>query len=445
MRVLLAIVLMSAPLTRLLACSCLGPGTPCSAAGSAAAVFTGRVLDITDPGRPIPVGNTGPALAKRRSGDPVSPLPRPLRVVRIQLGEVLSGVDRGQKEIEIVTGQGDGDCGYAFQIGVDYVVYAYKNVEGRLETSICSRTRPLARATEDIEYFRAMSNAPETGEIRVSTGLPGAPGKPAVTIIADRDGSRYSALTNAAGEAVFAGLSPGDYTIHAESDGDLPDDPKVQLHTKGCRDLTLFRSLQITGRVRTRSGLPAARVEVQVRSIRDTPADGAMTDSDGHYKLRIVRAGQYYLGINLNHTPTRDTPYPRWFYPGTEDPVFATSIDFSGRPEVRTYDFTLPERQPERAIEGIVLKTDGQPMPRAVVTVFDSSKATVAQALADQNGRFALRVFVGTPYRLLAVWPGNATDGAVSAAPLNIQPDSGPLSLRLTLTERGNSFFDEHR
>ena len=161
---------------------------------------------------------------------------RRTRVVRMQLGDVLSGVDRSQKEIEIVTGQGGGDCGYAFELGVDYVIYAYKNSEGRLETGTCSRTRALAQATEDVAYFRAMSNAPETGQIRVRTGLPGAPGKSGVSIIADREGSRYAALTDAAGDAVFTGLSPGGYKIHAEADGDLPDDPKASLHAKGCVD-----------------------------------------------------------------------------------------------------------------------------------------------------------------------------------------------------------------
>src|SRR5258706_8469141 len=128
MRILLAIVLMTAPLTRLWACSCLGQATPCSAAGVAAAAFTGTVLNITDLARPLPVGNTVPASNIRPSG-PVSALPRPLRVVRMQLGEVLSGVDPGQKEIEIVTGKGGGDCGNPFQTGADYVVYAYKNAE----------------------------------------------------------------------------------------------------------------------------------------------------------------------------------------------------------------------------------------------------------------------------------------------------------------------------
>jgi hypothetical protein len=57
-----------------------------------------------------------------------------------------------------------------------------------------------------------------------------------------------------------------------------------------------------------------------------------------------------------------------------------------------TYDFTLPERQRERAIEGMVLTRDGQPKPRAVVTVRDPSQNVIAQAFADQNGRFALQV-----------------------------------------------------
>ena len=175
------------------------------------------------------------------------------------------------------------------------------------------------------------------------------------------------------------------------------------------------------------------------------PGESAITGPDGSYQLRIVKAGQYYLGINLNHTPTRETPYPRWFYPGTDDPAAATKIVFLGRPEVRTHDFTLPDRQSERAIDGIVSRADGQPMPRTVVTVFDASQNIVTQAFADQSGRFALQVFAGTSYRLLAVWPGKTPEDAVSALPMNIGPDTTPLSLRLTLTQPGNSFLDQHQ
>jgi len=45
--------------------------------------------------------------------------PMRLRVVRFSVGDVLTGVDASQKEIEILTGYGGGDCGYQFQVGIE--------------------------------------------------------------------------------------------------------------------------------------------------------------------------------------------------------------------------------------------------------------------------------------------------------------------------------------
>lgn len=311
MRTLLSIMLMTVPLTRLVACSCAGPGTPCSATGSAAAVFTGTVLGIASQASSLPAGV--PIGSERRSGDSsrsahVAP---PLRIVRIQVENVLTGIGHGQKQIEIFTGLGGPDCGYPFQEGGGYVVYAYENAEGHLETNVCTRTRPLAQADEDLAYFRVMANAPEVGTIRVHTAYGNTPGKVGVPMIAERDGSRHRALTNDAGEAVFPDLPAGRYTIHAESDGDLSDDPAVQLHAKGSVDVILFRTLRISGRILTKDGVPAARVEIHLRSVANVPADGASTGPDGRYELRITAPGQYYLGINLNHSATDETPYPR--------------------------------------------------------------------------------------------------------------------------------------
>jgi hypothetical protein len=326
---------------------------------------------------------------------------------------------------------------------MDYVVYAYKNAEGQLETGTCTRTRPLAKAAEDIQYFHAMADAPALGEIRVVSGFAGVQGRAGVRIIADREGVRYPAVTDGAGNVRFTGLPPGEYTIHEESDGDLPDDPTVQLYAKGCRSLTLFRALRIIGRVKTKSGQPAGRVEVGFRSTELAAAgDGRLTDADGNYEVRIIRPGRYYLGINLEHTATRYTPYPRWFYPGTEDPALATIIDFSGKPGVQIYDFTLPDRQAERIIEGVVLRADGSPRPQGRLSVIDASETLIADGIADPNGRFVLHVFANTPYRLDAVWPGRPPDGPFSAVPVDIPAGSDPLSLKLVLTEPGNSVLD---
>jgi hypothetical protein len=445
MRILLAIPFIALLAPRLDACSCSTPGTPCHAAGIAAAAFTGTVLDTTwHPMQPFAVNNE-PAAGRRRlsaTPDPTRPIPRALYVVRIQVAEVLSGIAPGQKEIEVVTGGGGGDCGYPFQVGMDYVVYAFKNAEGRLETTICSRTQPLAQAAEDLRYFRAMAGAPATGELLIRTDYAGLPGKPGVSIVVDGQGSRRTARTDGGGNARFTDLPPGEYSIHEEADGDLPDDPKVQLYAKGCRELTLTRALRITGRIMTKQGEPASRVEVQIRPTQSAGAQGAwtfmgVTDSDGRYEINIIRPGQYYLGINLNNTATTGAPYPRWFYPGTEVQALAFIIDFFGKPDSATYNFTLPDRQNPRIIEGIVLTSDGHPRPRASVSVVDSFNAVIAIGVTDDSGRFLVRVFAQIPYRLYAVFAGDSPGTAVSGLPTDIQPGTGPLSLRLILTQPG--------
>jgi hypothetical protein len=143
MRLIIAAVLIVLPWARLLGCSCAGGSTPCSADGSAAAAFTGTVLNVADPPAPITTPGTSPTGARRmaanRLADNSTPPIRPLRTIRIRIGEALSGVEPGQQEIEILTGPGGGDCGYPFQTGAEYVVYAYNNSDGRLETGICSR------------------------------------------------------------------------------------------------------------------------------------------------------------------------------------------------------------------------------------------------------------------------------------------------------------------
>lgn len=443
MRVLSFAILVSMPIAQAVACLCFGPVPVCDAVGASAAVFTGTVLAIEEPVLASAGNSPGPRL-NRMYVDPASPAPaRQMRTVRIRINDVLSGVDARQKEIDVATGRGGGDCGYAFQVAEEYVIYAYKNQEGKLETGTCNRTRPLREAADDVAYFQAMANAPAMSQLRVSIGYPGTPAKKGMTIIAQHEGSRISSSTDAGGHAQFTGLPPGEYTIHAQEDGDLADDPKIQLFAKGCRDVTLVRSLRITGRVSTSAGGPASRVQIDVRSIEGKEGNGTMSDMDGRYELRISQPGRYYIGFSLNRTATRETPYPRWFHPGTADPAQATQIAFTGKPEVRMVDMVLPERQPAREISGLVLRGDGRPMPRSVVSVFDDSGVIVGQGVADGNGQFTVQVFAGISYRLHAVWSGDAVNPAVSAVPMEIQPSGEKLTLRLTLTQPGNSAMDE--
>src|SRR5262249_2480379 len=77
------------------------------------------------------------------------------RLVRFEVVETFRGEQMAKAEI--VTGLGGGDCGYRFNDGETYLVYARRNKQDqRLYTSTCTRTRPLSRAAEDLEYIRKL-------------------------------------------------------------------------------------------------------------------------------------------------------------------------------------------------------------------------------------------------------------------------------------------------
>ena len=92
----------------------------------------------------------------------------------------------------------------------------------------------------------------------------------------------------------------------------------------------------------------------------DLVHDSATTGDDGRYLFEYLRTGDYYLGINLDRPPSRENPYARWFFPGTEDQSKATILHLAETPGVQELDLTLPDPQQDRIIEGVVLWPDGQ-------------------------------------------------------------------------------------
>jgi len=114
-----------APPTPVLACSC---GTefysPAEEFSQANAVFEGEVTQIYEFGDGYRV-----AFVVTRSWKGIS-----------------------TSTVEISTGTGVGDCGYIFNVGASYVVYAYGE-PNTLGTTSCSRTTDISRAAEDLSYL----------------------------------------------------------------------------------------------------------------------------------------------------------------------------------------------------------------------------------------------------------------------------------------------------
>jgi hypothetical protein len=61
------------------------------------------------------------------------------RVFQLSVSESFRGPAVAGQDVQIYTGNGGGDCGYRFQIGTSYLVYAHPEGD-KLTTSICSRT-----------------------------------------------------------------------------------------------------------------------------------------------------------------------------------------------------------------------------------------------------------------------------------------------------------------
>ena len=62
------------------------------------------------------------------------------------------------REIDIYSGGNDGDCGYRFKKGAQYLVLSYSSDDGRLFATICSGTRPAREARAILPQLRAMKS-----------------------------------------------------------------------------------------------------------------------------------------------------------------------------------------------------------------------------------------------------------------------------------------------
>jgi len=91
------------------------------------AIFSGRVLEVTENPQTYFV------------------------VVKFRIERLWKG--NLSDEVTIITGHGGGDCGYRFEVGESYLVYAYGSDENRLGTNICQRTKKLSDAREDLRIL----------------------------------------------------------------------------------------------------------------------------------------------------------------------------------------------------------------------------------------------------------------------------------------------------
>jgi hypothetical protein len=129
-----------------------------------------------------------------------------------------------------------GDCGYGFQIGETYLVYA-NDEEGAdyVFTSSCMRTKRLSDAGDDLAYLYFYKNQPEassrlegfaTSDRKSQLAIdplhePGAIGSPVAGVILQLKSDKLTryAESESTGRFIFDGLPEGNYELSAFASG----------------------------------------------------------------------------------------------------------------------------------------------------------------------------------------------------------------------------------
>ena len=123
-----------------------------------------------------------------------------------------------------------GDCGFNFQKGEIYLVYAIEDEQDtRLETTACTRTARASDAGEDLAYLYFLQNDPQSARLEgfvtsepkhltadrfQYTGRIDAP-VPGLRIQLDSDHRSLDTTSDRNGRFVFDGLAEGSYNISA--------------------------------------------------------------------------------------------------------------------------------------------------------------------------------------------------------------------------------------
>lgn len=111
-------------------CSCVGPQDVPSALQSAQAVLAGTVVAARNTTLQTPHG------------------PQRLWAVTLRADRAWKGVEA--ETVVVLPGHGGPDCGFPFQRGESYLVYAHRGPGESLYAGSCGRTADLSRAAADL-------------------------------------------------------------------------------------------------------------------------------------------------------------------------------------------------------------------------------------------------------------------------------------------------------
>ena len=321
-------------------------GPPCEARWKAEAVFVGTVRSIVDVNHD----------AYER--------PYLSRLVTVDVERAFANAAPGP--LELITGRRGGDCGYQFAVGRRYLIYAGKAPNGQWSASICSRTRPIEKAQEDLQYLSSLPAVGIGGRVfgrihhwqRDPFEEQAVDYGPLEGLVVNVSGAGFSrdAVTDRHGRYEIAGLPLGVSTLtvaapHGFDSRGLQSELDFEdLRACNERSFELTYVASASGSVvdaagHTLAGVRVEAVAAELAGHRPPPyQEPAITDERGAFEFERLPPGIYVFGVNLTRPRYgRATDEPAVFLPGVGLASEATVIGAApGRSRRRGCDSSDP-------------------------------------------------------------------------------------------------------
>ena len=409
-------------------------------------------------------------------------------VAQFTVEDPLKGIT--EKTIEVGTGGGGGDCGYPFKEGRRYLVYAYQSqgealnssmsrtviggrsgMAARLSANICSRTRPLEEAADDVELIQGLvkgkretrifgsvdEHARKLGQYEYNIDRVGPMSNVKVTAQSAND--RYETTTDQNGRYRISDLKPGKYKLSVtlpEGYSSLFDFTRTTVNLDVGPDTCVERSFdaqidgRIGGQVLDANGLPVPdQVQVSIVTLESSTSGMARVESRSEYTKNLGRydfdgllPGKYLLGISIANAPAKHSPYPTIYYPDTADRPQARVFTLERGQKLTNIDFRLPPKLAEITFSGTVVDADGKPVAEVDVDIIDqenpNEKLFGTDVKTDKQGRFTISGFSGRRYFLHA-WKAKdyfAGTGAQSEL-ISVDTNAATTTVKLVLNQSG--------
>lgn len=429
------------------ACQCFGLPTPYEAFKEANAVFTGRVVSVTD--------ESGKEVVKKKMSDSEDynrEREEGKRFYRFDVQEWF----KGEKDSEITISHNVNMCEFSFDVGDEFLVYAYES-NGELRTStFCWRTRSLENAKKDDIYFlrELLKGIPEPriyGSVLLEDKDPitnsfRSKFLERIKVIAQRNKRQYITFTDKNGLYRFNKLPNGKYVVSMDlpnkyKEGDTWDrlfeinlqsnsDTYQQEYNKfsganAYSNLRLRWNNRISGKILDSEGkflkngsfkfIPINQIDkiteepfLRYKHLVDYLFKENEKSVDRKYIETGLTPGKYILAIEIFAPFISGIEKLRMYYPQASTPQTAEIINI-GEFDNRTIDVKLPSEYIIREIEGTLVRENGDIIENEYASVSvkkkensDTTDNLTYDSVFVKDGKFKLQVFENAEYWLHA-------------------------------------------